>query len=838
MKQILTLFLCLVCTLYCSTSYGQKLQAPQCKSVIFSSLDSDTPIGKAYQQSGKNWVLEISGETSSLTETSRDQWTIYGKDSDGTAIALNLHRNIIQVGGQDTYKVLSVSAEAEGGAANVKKSKKLEAKNVTSVSIEESNGKFVQTGDKSWTGTVGNTSYQLTETRRGKWGIFLIDNSTKVPIMIDLWKKHVLVDGKEMYKVSGSSDTPLGNNIGNTQVSNSNTNNNSNGNSTSTKVTVENVGNYAITVYKELSTGEREKLRRLAGKGSFDTSANIGDIFSFDVEKEGHEARNVKVVAENMKLCIKSGIPYGTDLAQTDLQKVENVSASRHGYDLKTIDPLYIAISGNNNIPNTKTKGGMRAQIFNGLKKGDIDWDLDGEFLHKNQFEEVPAHYGSNKFTRDMYHSASGFKKAFSANIGLGREVSGELPGAGGVAEVNAKAKGSGSFEKSYEKNQSDKNIYAVNKVNKSLYGIKLNPAFIDFTESFVKDVTSLSVPKKSPTSMSEAKSYPEFSKYEAFVRKYGTHYPENTTYGGRMMSIQKYSYSDMEELTSMGVKIAAEVEAGGKLKGIGAKQTGNVGVGYQQSEQYKNIEEKSVKMQQYVGGATETSDPKNFNTWNVTYRDAMPIAINLARISRLIKREHFPLSPDVDFEAIQKMLHYAISDRVGNEKDDGTSQKPRVFSISKMEFHNIDGLDHTQIYGSLFEGINKNPSRTLWHVTDDEWGPDSDKFLHAGHKGKKQILKRKADYKTFPPMVWTIDADKVSETVRWLGGSLYRWHNLGRTDGQPEAGDRIGTTWEKLAFSNINGSKDYILRFDEHIGRCQVTITVEEQIFNFQDQL
>ena len=86
---------------------------------------------------------------------------------------------------------------------------KLQAAKVTMVTVAESNGKFTQTGDKTWTGKVGNTNYELTENKRGKWDIFLTDNASKLSVFINLWTKEVKVDGKVLYSVSGSSDAPI-----------------------------------------------------------------------------------------------------------------------------------------------------------------------------------------------------------------------------------------------------------------------------------------------------------------------------------------------------------------------------------------------------------------------------------------------------------------------------------------------------------------------------------------------------------------------------------------------------------------------------------------------------
>ena len=276
------------------------------------------------------------------------------------------------------------------------------------------------------------------------------------------------------------------------------------------EVTFVNSSNFIISVRK---IGEDQRLRELGPKQKVKVECKLGDSFEFKVSSaDGFEALPYTVDLFDEIYNIKVGKRYQSGRGG----KLPNTKASRHSFDIKTIDPIFIDYNKKSVIRDKNDKkigaGGMRLEIFEQLKNEDLDWyNGDGGYALKSHFSFDLLNETNSSYETKIFSSSVAFGQAFSAN------VSAESPVGGGSASL--------SF--ATDESENENNIYSFYRTKISTYSLGLNNNELVLTENFKKAIMAL------------PKEYDE-RKYNDFIENWGTHYPISTTYGGTLVSTYK----------------------------------------------------------------------------------------------------------------------------------------------------------------------------------------------------------------------------------------------------------------------------------------------------------
>ena len=143
-------------------------------------------LGSFFQTGPKKWK-ELDAEDKTKThfvETGRDDWSVYMQDdSRKVKIQIDMWRKKVRYSDpktpwRDQYDV--------GSAASV-----------VGLMVREgfyAQGRFQQHGDtKTWheLDSAGKLKYEFTETGRDDWSVYMKDDSRKVKIQIDMWRKKI-----------------------------------------------------------------------------------------------------------------------------------------------------------------------------------------------------------------------------------------------------------------------------------------------------------------------------------------------------------------------------------------------------------------------------------------------------------------------------------------------------------------------------------------------------------------------------------------------------------------------------------------------------------------------
>jgi hypothetical protein len=154
---------------------------------------SEKLVGSFLQIGHKEWCERGEEEGKiiySLTETSRDEWSVYLYDNSRKAsLQLDLWTNKIyysdaSIPRHEKYQVLSASDRVTGWIAVV----------VEFGSPGSKLGSFVEVGPREWSELneeQNKITYHFTETNRDEWSVYLYDNSRKVALQLDLWVNRV-----------------------------------------------------------------------------------------------------------------------------------------------------------------------------------------------------------------------------------------------------------------------------------------------------------------------------------------------------------------------------------------------------------------------------------------------------------------------------------------------------------------------------------------------------------------------------------------------------------------------------------------------------------------------
>lgn len=441
---------------------------------------------------------------------------------------------------------------------------------------------------------------------------------------------------------------------------------------------------YNIKIYRN-ANGNEEFVGYLAGTRPLTVKAEIGDVIVFRFEDEKITTPPYTVKQLGVRELLKPKIRFVHSGYEAIIQ-----DANYHSFDLLKVDPIHIDYKMEQNIDETEVGGGMRLQIFEDIRQGDIDYvdvrnssGFRSNYVTKKGFDGAFTRkkWGSAKST--LVYGESNFQQSFSGNLST----------SAGMDKVG-KVKNSGSFSHNTTESSSYQFIYAFAKSTAELYTITVDPSIAKLSETFKKAVeTELPRPTSLPASYEEMANHPLYPQYLAFIKKWGTHYASKVVYGGveiAGMEIQEDTYS---KATSFGFDVSNEVSA--NIKGVELERS--VGFGYGQNESFKNITKDSKSFYFYKGGEGAVG------SWDVDANTVQPIEADFNRLSELLTVSAMGKSMDASaLEARREMLEFSISAYIGSETDYGRSLKERRYRISGAYMRVIEASEGSwsEVYG------------------------------------------------------------------------------------------------------------------------------------------
>ncbi len=437
---------------------------------------------------------------------------------------------------------------------------------------------------------------------------------------------------------------------------------------------------FVVTITK---VGDASFEKTIAPSGTVSVNARPGDVFMFTTNSDGFEGLPYTVSTLGITHKVVIGSRYNTGKGQ----KLPNVKASRHSFDIKKVDPVFIDYTKSQAITDVKGKtigyGGMRKEIFEKLKIQDIDWNNnDGDYATKNHFSYDMLMEARGSEETKMFYSSSAYEKSFSANVGA------DTPKGGGSA----------SFSYTSSNSNSSTNIYTYSRTKVRAYSVSLKKEYIALTKEFKDAVRAL------------PKSY-SASAYRNFISQWGTHYPLSTTYGGVQVASYKFKAKDVMSSESMAIGIKANMKKA------------SAGGGYSSSKEYRETQENSKGIYRSKGGTGKGDG------FTVTKDDAVPIEIDLKRLHELLLADYFnDGTSDAELSQRKANLKRAITDYIGSPTDSGRSLKPRMYKMTDVKWTATRGESDFNVYGKLWASFWKKSSSgkdkkfegtTIWSRTD-----------------------------------------------------------------------------------------------------------------------
>ncbi len=532
---------------------------------------------------------------------------------------------------------------------------------------------------------------------------------------------------------------------------------------------------FVVTITK---VGDDEFEKVIGPNRSIQVTAKIGDVFTFSTNSDGFEALPYTV----SKVGGTHRIVVGERYTSGKGNKLPNVKANRHSFDIKKVDPIFIDYTKAQPIQNVKGKtvgyGGMRKEIFEPLKNQDIDWNnQDGDYATKNHFSYNLLMEMNASTETKMFYSASAYQESFSANVGA------DTPKGGGSA----------SFSHTSSNSSSETNIYSYSRTKVRAYSVKLKKDHIALTNDFKKAVKAL------------PKTYNKGA-YQKFISQWGTHYPVSTTYGGVQVAAYKFNAKEVMESESMAIGVEGNVKAA------------SVGGGYSNASEHKQVQENSQGMYRAKGG---TGIGENFS---VDMSNSVPVEINLKRLHELLLAQYFnDGTTDAELSSRKTNLKRAITEYVGSATDNGKSLKPRMYKISDIQWK-VTKDDDLEVYGSVSFKVLKG-NKTL--VSKKPWSRnDSDgSRVNTKHGTVEKIpggatIAVTAENGAVDPSKYSFELSADLKDDVWDGDE-----KIGKRSKPINFKDVNATGYQRLSFTLSDGD-----------GKVEVSAKVEEIKLGFDD--
>lgn len=365
--------------------------------------------------------------------------------------------------------------------------------------------------------------------------------------------------------------------------------------------------------------------------------ANEGDLITFklldDDPQDNSFPGSLSPIRVNRLERIYPLAPKAKWEKRGEMTTIPEDEASNCSFDIFKITPGRIDQKG--------PEGGMREKIFRTLSDQESDYDDNTEWGWKR-------HFSVNK-TRRM-HSGTIEKSFFSLN-GMKEEFGFNISGSGltGGCPVGASL----GLDSSKEKTYSQEFVYTVSRSDYSSYEILLRPQYIQLADEFKKAIAALPTPDKKYSIANEAKETEKatWEAYDAFIQKWGTHYPRKVTYGGYLIGICTSTVNEMLETNINAAQIKGSIGGHDLLPGVSAEASHSITRTIHTKKGQKNFD------LFYTGGAGNSVE-----SWIVEDSKAQPIYIDLEYLDKLFNFDYFDPEDRVTITALKKKADFLRS--------------------------------------------------------------------------------------------------------------------------------------------------------------------------------
>ena len=335
---------------------------------------------------------------------------------------------------------------------------------------------------------------------------------------------------------------------------------------------------------------------------------------------------------------------------------LDNVVASRSGYDITSADPFDLVGTGKKEV--FKEVFGREYRI---LEKRSVPLG----------FDLIPATDQGMLYTRSFMRTEKQLQGSISAAFGakgrVGPNPSGPIPGPSASAGIDVTA----SIAKEMRNSQSSSRAVGHSMTKK--YAIVVDHPYIELSNEF-------------RAAIEDARRFGEYDPryYEEIINKFGTHYPYAVTYGANA----ELSVTLSEKETYDRLNIGASVRVEGEAEAVTAAVSGYAQVAAEAgtASTINNGDEKATF--RAVGG-NGSWDEKGYAAGD----RAAPILLDLRPLDELLNPLNYPGQPEV-YETVRAKLRLKINNYLDL----------RAVGLSEWPIYNttLDGTYHSEAFPEL----------------------------------------------------------------------------------------------------------------------------------------
>lgn len=326
----------------------------------------------------------------------------------------------------------------------------------------------------------------------------------------------------------------------------------------------------------------------------------------------------------------------------------KNIGFLGQCYDFIKLDPLDLSLPAKNG-------GGAISEWAVEIKAADCTEKIpDASVLIPKGTKYIPQSRGERSSRTETWFSAYDFSDSFSNTVSSGFSIPG-IVSFSYSKTYSELCKTAGSNEKIETYVQSyfeDCSIRFNDGSLNSKDGLKFSTAFSDAVAKLDAD-----------------------SSYTDFIKRFGTHYAHEVTFGGRMFQRIRISTQTYKQLIEKGTDVSAAAEASYK----NATASASAGSSSSSSRALENSSGINVDELKWVGGTPQS----NFDEWVKTIReDPKPVELDLKPLYELFTSTCFP--SDKSIQTKQQKMKAAVEKYL----KENAQFKPVFRDLDNKEFY------------------------------------------------------------------------------------------------------------------------------------------------------
>lgn len=414
---------------------------------------------------------------------------------------------------------------------------------------------------------------------------------------------------------------------------------------------------------------------------------------------------------------------------------LENLSASRKGYDIIKQDPFYL-------LQNPKF------EVF--AKVDPRNYVVTEKRTVPLGFSLVQEASQGAIYSKSLVSSESEIQKSIAHSFGA--KVKGTVPV--GVVPVTVKAGFDASIGTMESMRQSETVSQAIAYSRAKQYALVVDHPYVTLSDDFLDAVE-------------DARRYND---YDALIGKFGTHYPNAVTYGAAAKMTQSFSeesYTKKAEIDG-----SFRIEAGAKTFG----QKGSAYYGIKAGEKTSNTGTIGEEGATFVAvGGNGSWNENGYSAGSTPY----PILLDLRPLDELLNPMNFPQEPEI-YQEVRQNLRQAINRYIEqNTRELSTeNQLPLVSPKKKAPVETWQVyVKHTWCTGKkhwvVKDAVGTLSAEAYLGKRDKRLTVTKDKGLSALCKKKKKAKSYK--YKSASPGLLTIKGTR-SEIAKFVVAYKMSW--------------------------------------------------------------